>query len=79
MALKGDKIFTLKTYGAQLYKWSPIPADTKRSQNNGNKPFYCNATTGSQGEDWIVGYVYDLVVVNGQQHRYAYVECDYVK
>lgn len=74
-----DKVFTLKTYGAQLYKWSPTPTDTERHQNGSKKPFYCNATTGSQGEDWVVGYTYNLVVINGQQHRFAYVECGYVK
>lgn len=79
MALKGDKIFTLKTYGAQLYKWSPIPVDKNRKRNEGSKQYYCDATAGSQGEDWIVGYTYNLVVTNGQQHRYAYVECDYVQ
>lgn len=79
MALTGNKIFTLKTYGAQLYKWEPIPADKKRTGREGKRPTFCTATPGSQGEDWNCNYVYDLTVINGQQHRFAYVECDYVQ
>jgi len=80
MGLKGDKIFTLKTYGSNLYKWAPIPnLPNKNGQKGGKQPFFCTAPPGSQGEDWITGYMYTLVVTNGQQHKYAYVECGYVQ
>jgi hypothetical protein len=74
----GKKVFTNKTFGAQLYKWSPLPSD-KPKNNAPQKPFYCTAIAGSQGQDWISTYSYNLVVVNGQQERLAYVECDYVE
>jgi hypothetical protein len=81
------KVFTLKTYSADLYKWSPRCPDfsssnenrSKITQNNRNdKPFYCSAISGSQGQDWITTYVYTLALVANQQERLAYVECDYV-
>ena len=74
----GKKVFTLKTYGANLYKWSPLPADKEKKNKTNVKPFYCNAIAYSQGQDWITTYSYNLVVVNGEQQRIAYVECDYV-
>ncbi len=81
MSLKGKKIFIQKSYGNQLYKWSPLPNNFSNKKDAGktSKPFFCNATAGSQGEDWITTYVYDLVVVNSQQKHLAYVECDYVE
>ncbi len=77
MAL-GKPVFTNKTYGAQLYKWSPLPSDKPRANTN-KRPFYCTAIPGSQGQDWITTYSYDLIVVNSQQEHSAYVECDYVE
>lgn len=75
----GKKVFTQKTYGAQLYKWSPIPSD-KATLKNGQRPYYCSATPGSQGQDWVTTYSYNLQVSpSGQQERIAYVECDYVE
>jgi hypothetical protein len=74
----GKKVFTNKTFGAQLYKWSPLPT-TKNANLAHNKPFYCTATAGSQGEDWITTYSYNITVVNGQQGHSAYVACDYVE
>jgi hypothetical protein len=47
-------------------------------RNGSNKP-KCTATKGSQGYDNLTGYVYQLIVVNGNQEKLAYVECDYVK
>jgi hypothetical protein len=77
MAL-GKPIFTLKTYGAQLYKWSPESSDKKVVKTQ--RPFYCNATANSQGQDWITTYVYDIVVsANGEQQKSAYVACGYVE
>jgi hypothetical protein len=73
------KVFTAKTYGAQLYKWSPIPSDKKVNRRN-EKPFYCNALPNSQGQDWITTYVYNInVTPEGEQQRLAYVACDYVE
>ena len=74
----GTKVFTNKTFGAQLYKWSPLPTDKPKARNN-QRPFYCTAVAGSQGEDWITTYSYDIAVINGKQERLAYVECDYVQ
>ncbi len=80
MAL-GKKVFTIKSYGAQLYKWSPIQNDKIKSNNRGGnvKPFFCTAIAGSQGQDWVTTYTYDLVVVDNQQEHKAYVSCDYVE
>lgn len=78
----GKKVFTRRNgfqKGGRLYKWSPIPTDKKINDSVGNRQFFCTATPRSQGEDWIVTYVYELVVINGQQHRYAYVACNYVE
>jgi hypothetical protein len=46
---------------------------------NNNAPFYCDAVAGSQGQDWITTYMYNLEVVNSQQAHFAYVECDYIQ
>lgn len=79
MAL-GKPVFTLKTYGPQLYKWSPDTSKAPAQKIIDVKPYYCNAKSGSQGQDWVITYVYDLSVTNnGQQERLAYVECDYVE
>ena len=72
------QVFTLKTYGAQLYKWSPESSDRKAVKREGRQQ-YCNAVAFSQGQDWITTYVYDIKVVNSQQERSAYVACDYVQ
>jgi hypothetical protein len=72
--------YSNKTYGNYLYTWCPEqPTYNKGKNNNNNNNNYCNALPGSQGQDWICTYVYDLSVVNGMQQRLAYVECDYVK
>lgn len=79
MSLQGKKVFTRKPYTGFLYKWAP-ETDVKRAAKNPNtQKYFCTATPGSQGEDWICNYVYNLVIVNGQQVRLAYVECDYVE
>ena len=86
MALNGP-IFTRKSYNNQLYKWSPIPFNKKinktltqvKSKGPAPTPISCTALPGSQGEDFTETYVYDLVIIGGVEHRYAYVECDYVQ
>jgi len=77
MAL-GQKVFIQKSVGGQLYKWSPNPNNYSKNKSS-EKPFYCDAVAGSQGQDWITRYVYNLEVVNSQQAHFAYVECDYVQ
>lgn len=82
MGLNKKQTFTRKPYNSRLYKWSPQSSDkrVKKPKGDNNGKFYCNATAGSQGEDWITTYVYELTVDgNGFQHRYAYVACDYVQ
>lgn len=80
MAL-GKKVFIQKSYGNQLYKWSPSPISFDKKTQTGqiSKPFFCDATAGSQGQDWVTTYVYNLTVVNSQQKHEAYVACDYVE
>lgn len=76
----GKKVFTLKSGGFDLYKWSPLPNDlTKKKTGASAAPYFCNATAGSQGQDWVSTYSYNMIVVNSQQQRIAYVECDYVQ
>jgi hypothetical protein len=76
----GKKVFVQKTYGAQLYKWSPDTTVVKTSNNTLNKrPYYCTATPNSQGQDWITTFAYNIVVLNGEQQKIAYVECNYVE
>jgi hypothetical protein len=60
--------------------WSPTPNDfSKKPSGNIQKPFYCDAVGGSQGQDWVSTYVYELLVVNNETKRLAYVECDYIQ
>ena len=79
------KVFVGKGYLPQLYKWAPIPQTFTPSRINagkggGNvKPYFCNAKAGSQGQDWITTYVYNIAVIDFQQQHLAYVECDYVQ
>lgn len=73
------QVFTVKSYGAQLYKWSPESSDKKVSVKV-QKPFYCNALPNSKGQDWVTTYTYNLSVTpSGQQEHLAYVACDYVQ
>ena len=76
---QGRKVFMQKNIGSTLYKWSPEPTnyDNKNRINKIND--FCNATAGSQGQDWITTYVYDVTAINHQQARLAYVECGYVE
>lgn len=81
MGLRG-KIFVRKNgsqKGGKLYKWAPVPTDKKVNRAGGRATFFCDATPRSQGEDWKVTYVYNIVVVDGVQKRIAYVACDYVQ
>lgn len=71
--------FTLKTYQADLYTWSPDTTINKANVGRNVTQSFCNATPFSQGEDWICTYVYETVVEGANQKRLAYVACDYVK
>ena len=72
------KVFSDKSYSADIYKWSPQSND-KTIKIKPTRPYYCNATTGSNGQDWISTYAFNLVLVNDDIEKIAYVECDYVK
>ena len=77
--------FVVKGYTPTLYTWTPDTTFTKKLpsirnsvENNPVKQF-CSATAGSQGQDYITDYVYDIIIsAQGNQERIAYVECDYV-
>lgn len=74
------KIFMQKNIGSTLYKWSPPPNDlSKRKIGSDKKPSFCNAIAGSNGQDWVSNYSYEMEVINYQQTRIAYFECDYVE
>lgn len=80
---KNKKIgcYTLKTYENKLYVWCPDKTIKKRIGRVGANvvKYYCNATAGSQGEDWRCSYVYQNRIVRGIVERSAYVACDYVQ
>jgi len=74
--------FTIKSYDNYLYTWSPeTPTyDKNRNKNTIDKKYYCDAIPGSQGQDWITTYSYNIAISqNGEQQRIAYVACDYVQ
>ena len=77
-----NRVFVDKGYTAKLYTWSPGCPDFTKRKKIKNKIIqvpYCSATAGSQGQDWITTYVYDVTTINNVQARLAYVECDYVQ
>ena len=78
MSLTKGKIFVRKPYNSTLYKWSPQIDLSDRAIRTVNNVF-CTAVPGGTGEDFIVTYVYNKTVVDGVEHRSAYVECDYVQ
>lgn len=74
--------YGVKQYDASLYTWSP---ERGVYNKNGNKEIhptnknFCNATSGSQGEDWFTTYDYNIIIASGSVQRIAYVACDYVQ
>ena len=81
MAAQQEKkgCYSVKTYTSYIYKWCPDePTFTKIKSNKGQKRI-CTAIAGSQGDDFSCTYVYNISIVDGQQQRLAYVECDYVQ
>lgn len=75
--------YTRKTYDNYLYTWCPEKNVTKNTGSNlitnKKRQRFCNATAGSNGEDWNCTYVYQVVVDGPEQKRLAYVACDYVR
>ena len=74
--LSKKKLFK-KTTGTFIYKWSP--QDGNKLTTSGGNPYFCNATVGSQGEDWVTTYDYNVIVIAGLKKRIAYVACGYVE
>lgn len=76
-----QRVFVVKQYTPDLYRWSP-PCNQKKVKISGNAarmPLYgCTAIAGTQGQDWVTTYTYDLLIVDYQQQRSAYMACDYV-
>ena len=79
----GPKVFIGSKRGerhSKLYKWSP---DTSVKKNTNKKvigkKYFCVTPNGSQGNDFISTYSYVIVVINGETHREAYVQCGYVE
>ncbi len=72
------KVFVLKTYSANMYRWSPPPNDKVR-KIKAERPYFCDATPGSNGQDWISTYCYDSIVIDNILQKQAYVECGYVE
>jgi len=80
----GKKVFVRKsgTNGTKLYKWSPqddTDKKAKKSSGGATARYFCTTPLGSQGNDFIVTYTYNVVVVGINVERQAYVQCDYVK
>jgi hypothetical protein len=78
------RVFVSKGYLPQLYKWSPGCETYNPLEGNVDKvkiinPSFCDATPGSQGQDWINTYVYNISMLNYERQRLAYVACDYVE
>jgi len=72
-----EKTFTRKNYGT-LYKWS-VRTGLQGRKGIKQTSIGCTAIIGSQGQDWLTGYVYNKVVVDGQLQRLAYVQCGYAQ
>lgn len=75
------RVFVVKQYTPDLYRWTP-PCNQKKVKTTGN-PFRmanygCTAIAGTQGQDWVTTYTYDILILGYQQQRSAYMACDYV-
>ena len=74
-----------KTGGFDVYKWCPSPNNYDKSPNIGRvniknqpSPYFCTASSGSQGIDFTNTYIYNIILINNEVSRLAYIECDYV-
>jgi len=81
MATTKKILIQAKPINDVVFFWSPPKNNFGPNKNIKKyvKPYFCNATKYSQGQDWITTYVYDRVIVDGEQQHSAYVECDYVQ
>lgn len=77
------KKFVQKPIGGRLFIWSPPnydPANYKLvGRTSSTLTNACTALAGTNGEDYIVKYVYDKEFVNNKEVRLAYVECGYIE
>lgn len=79
---KVNKDFYLnKNAGSTVFRWKPLPnqVSKKTEVNSTQSNVVCTAVAGSQGEDFITTYVYDLAIVDEKIAKLAYVECNYVE
>ena len=67
-----------KNSGSTVYRWKPLPNQVakKTDVNRIQRDLYCDAVAGSQGEDFITTYVYNLAIVDDRIAKFAYVECN---
>lgn len=73
-------VFTRKPHNGFLYKWSPGKNEVNKTSNKKiSSPIGCTAIANSQGQDYNTTYVYDSEIINGEEHKFAYVECGYVE
>ena len=74
------KIFTRKPGVGNIYRWSPDPDIVKRKlkPKKGKALLFCTATPFNTGQDFIVKYVFDLIIVDSKATKESYVECGYV-
>jgi hypothetical protein len=82
MSLKGRKVFVRKNgfqKGGELYKWTPFDDITKKKKKIKGRGYFCTTPLGSQGNDFVVTYTYNSVIVGGVEQRWAYVQCNYVE
>jgi hypothetical protein len=70
----------MKTFGSDKYTWCPESFQKKNiSSTSDNVKYFCTAVAGTQGQDWVTTYSYNIVLSpTNTTERIAYVECDYV-
>lgn len=71
-------VFVRKTGGFDVYKWSPQPNNFQRKAQPPKPVYFCTAKAGTQGEDNVTTYVYNVIIVDGAINKIAYVACNYV-
>lgn len=82
MSLKGRKVFIRKNgtqKGGGLYKWTPFDDEKKANKKGQVGKYFCTTPLGSQGNDFVTTYTYEVIIVGTSTQRLAYVQCDYVK
>ena len=79
MGIRRDSFVRKPTSNGFIYRWKPEDELKKKVRKNPPPKVGCDATPSSQGEDYIVTFVYETVNNNGVLSRIAYVACDYVE